>query len=365
MLIAAICAAALWAIVLQAVKPERFLTGANDFAQLYAGARLVGTPGLYSVEANERVHLETLGYVIPSVYYSRLPFYAWMLRPLAGLPYQAAYWTFQALSAACLAWFLWMFVRDRLDVAIFAFLYPPLVFTPFNGQDVSMVLALAAAGYLLMERERPFTAGLVWALCAIKPHLVLLLPVALIVHRKWRALAGGVAGGGVLIALCYLAQGGNWMAEYGALLGSPELHPNPQLMPNFQAVGAALPALDAGWLVAMASVLVAAVAAAAFRKSEHWAEAFALSLPASLLISVHAYAQDTLLLLLPLVVLSRMAARPAMVRFAALMTMPLTPVLVVVGAPWSAVYPALLAAWVTAGALRRRSAKTGADPCTI
>lgn len=347
------------------MKPERFLAGANDFAQLYAGATLIGTPGLYSVEANERVHRETLGGVMPSVYYSRLPFYAWMLRPLAGLPYRTAYWTFQAMSVACLVWFLWTFVRDRFDLAVFAFLYPPLVFTPFNGQDVSIVLALAAAGYLLMERERPFTAGLVWSLCAIKPHLVLLLPVVLIMHRKWRALAGGAAGGAVLIALCYLAQGGNWMAEYLALLGSSELHPNPQLMPNLQAVGAALPALPAGWAVAMASVLMTAVAAVAFRKSEHWAEAFALSLPASLLISVHAYAQDTLLLLLPLVLLSRLAAQPAMVRFAALMTMPLTPVLVLVGAPWSAVYPALLAAWVTAGALRGRNAKSGADPCTI
>jgi hypothetical protein len=350
-LLAAVCSAVLWAIVLQAVKLDRFFAGANDFAQLYAGATLIGTPELYVPEANQKVHRETVGYVIPSVYYSRLPFYAWMLRSLAGLPYRAAYWTFQAVSVACLGWFLWVFVKDRLDVALFAFLYPPLVFTPLNGQDVSIVLALASAGYLLMERDRPFTAGLLWSLCAIKPHLVLLLPLVLVTHRKWRALAGGVAGGAALAALSFVAQGPGWITEYLGLLARDELHPSPELMPNLTAIGAAFPALATKPLAVAASLAAAALAGLAFARSARWSTAFALCIPASLLLSVHAYAQDALLLLLPLALTQMHPSKPAMVRFAALMAAPLTPFVILAGSPWSAIYPALLAAWLSAAAL--------------
>lgn len=362
-LLAAVCAAALWAAVLHSISTDRFLSAANDFAQLYAGATLIGTPGLYSPEANQQVHRETVGYVIPSVYYSRLPFYAWMLKPLARLPYSAAYWVFQTLSAACLVWFLWTFVRSRLDLAIFAFLYPPLVFTLLNGQDVTLVLALAAGGYLLMERQRPFAAGLMWSLCAIKPHLVLLLPVVLILHRKWRALAGGVAGGAVLAALCFLAQGPQWASEYLSLLARDELHPNPQLMPNLMAAGAAFPALASKPLAIAASLCAAAVAWVAFARSAHWATAFALCFPASLLLSAHAYAQDAALLMLPLVLTQRHPVSLAMIRFSALMAAPITPFLILMGSPWSALYAALLAAWLATAALAgpdRRSA----GPCT-
>lgn len=252
----AIGAGCIWLALLAWGQRERFLAGVNDFAQLYAGATLVGTPELYSPEANKRVHREAIGVELSSVYYSRPPFYAFLLKPLAALPYRAAYWVFQSVSFLCLAWFLWAFARSPVEVALFACLYPPLIFVLLNCQDAGIALALAGAGYLLLERDRPFAAGLVWSMCAIKPHLFVFLPVVLIVHRKWRALAGGC----LLVALSFAAQGRNWISEYLALLRSPEIHPDPDHMPNFQALRVAIdPHLSESWLLP-ATLLVAALA---------------------------------------------------------------------------------------------------------
>ena len=348
----AIGAGCIWLALLGWGQRERFLAGVNDFAQLYAGATLVGTPELYSPEANKRVHREVIGVVVDSVYYSRPPFYAFLLKPLAALPYRAAYWVFQSVSFLCLAWFLWAFARGRVEVALFACLYPPLIIVLLNCQDAGIALALAGAGYLLLERDKPFAAGLVWSMCSIKPHLFVFLPVVLIVHRKWRALAGGVAGGCLLVALSFAAQGRNWISEYLTLLRDPQIHPRPDYMPNFQALRVAIdPHLSESWLVP-AILLAGALALIAIWGAGHWALAFALALPASLLVSYHAYVQDTVLLLLTLALFLRHGAAPPMVRFAALAVTPIPPLMGLAGVPWSAVYPVYLTLWIGLAAFR-------------
>lgn len=344
-----------WLALLGWLQRDRFLAGINDFAQLYAGATLIGTPKLYVPEANKRVHRDAIGVEVISVYYSRPPFYALVLKPLASLPYRAAYWIFQSVSFASIGWFLWTFARRRMEVAMFASIYPPLIICGLNGQDVGIVLALAAAGYLLMERDRPFQAGLVWSLCAIKPHLFVFLPIVLLLHRKWRALAGGTVGGAVLILLSFFAQGPHWISEYLSLLRGTEIHPGPDHMPNFQALRVAIsPNLPESWLLAPA-LCAAAVAAAAIWRQRDWAMAFAISIPASLLVSYHAYSQDTLLMLLVLALFLGHAAPPGLVRFSAAAVMPFGPMLILLGGPWSAAYPLFLFAWIAYAALARRT----------
>src|SRR5713101_3469514 len=88
------------------VQRQRVSRGENDFAQLYTGARLVGTPDLYSRTANLATIQTTLGFTMESVVYTRPPFYAALLKPLALLPYRAAYAVFSLATLASVLWFV-------------------------------------------------------------------------------------------------------------------------------------------------------------------------------------------------------------------------------------------------------------------
>ena len=88
---------------------ERIFTGRNDFSQLYVGANLSGTGQLYNRAANIELFKKTIGVTMEGVLYSRLPFYAFLLRPLTTLPYLIAFWLFAAINLAIFVWFLFRF----------------------------------------------------------------------------------------------------------------------------------------------------------------------------------------------------------------------------------------------------------------
>jgi len=80
-------------------------------------------------------------------------------------------------------------------------------------------VAALAWGLLLLE-ERPLLAGGLLALLAVKPHLFLLVPLALLASRRWRALGSAAAVLLVLIAASWLAFGGaSWRAMIADLGG--------------------------------------------------------------------------------------------------------------------------------------------------
>jgi len=61
-----------------------------------------------------------------------------------------------------------------------------------HGQNGFLTAALAGAGILCL-RKRPYLAGVFIGLLAIKPHLALLFPVALVAIGAWRTLATAAA----------------------------------------------------------------------------------------------------------------------------------------------------------------------------
>lgn len=321
---------------------RHFIGGNVDFLQLYAGARLVGTPALYQKHASIAVHYEVAGRHSEGVYFSRIPIYAWLLKPLAALPFFWAFGLFAALNLACFIWFLRVFAVHEPELAMLSWFYPPLYAVLTNGQDLGLFLAAAAGGYLLLERRQPFAAGLVWSLCAIKPHLFLLVPLVLLVRRQWRALAGGLAGGAVLLAGSFQIQGARWVADYLAVLRDPELHPGAAVMPNFQSVRAALFPGAGDWVLWLGAAVVAALLAWIAARGACWRTAFALALPASLLCSWHAYMQDCLPLLLSYAILApRVLSRGYRLLLLSAIA-PVFPFMLLFGSPWSVAMPSLL-----------------------
>ena len=78
-----------------------------------------------------------------------------------------------------------------------------------------MTAGLLGFATLLIGR-RPAVAGALLALIAYKPHFLLLVPVALVCGRHWRALAGFAATLPVLAGLAALAYGPGIWAVYAA-----------------------------------------------------------------------------------------------------------------------------------------------------
>jgi hypothetical protein len=78
--------------------------------------------------------------------------------------------------------------------------------TAGSGQNGFFSAACFGGGALLLDRF-PFCAGLCLGLLTCKPHLAVLVPVALLAARRWRALAGAATAALGLVALSCLVLG--------------------------------------------------------------------------------------------------------------------------------------------------------------
>jgi hypothetical protein len=279
----------------------------------------------------------------PSVYYTRLPFYALVLKPLGSLPYFTAYWTYQAVSLAVFGVFLFLYAtRIYKELIVFASLSVPLLINFANGQDAGLVTAFAGFALLLARRGRGTLAGFVFSLATIKFHLLVLVPLAILIHRKWDWLKGGIAGGAFLMALSVIADGTGWPARFLGVVSNPELHPGPEHMPTFRNVAWLLSGGDNRPLEIGLSILVAAAMAYLVARIVDFEVAFCLCLALGLVVCHHAYSQDLLLLLLPLAIFATKPGFKLLRGVTMAVALPPTAFLLFTGFPYSTGVPALL-----------------------
>jgi hypothetical protein len=328
------------------VQRDRVLTGRNDFIQLWVSAKLVGTPQLYDFEVNRRIQIETLAATMENVVPSRPPFYAVLLKPLSWLPYTTAFLLFQIVSVACLCGFVWLNRARAPEIGLFCCFSLPVIATLANGQDLAIVIFVLTCAQLKFEKREDSVGGLLLSLCAIKFHLLLLVPLVPLIHRRWRVLAGGAAGTAAFVALSYLGQGRHWVSEYLAVLRNPILNPGADIMPNLHGAFATLGGSRNLELAACCAVAVL-VAWLAWRARD-FEVAFAYALIGSLLVSFHAYVHDALLLLPVLVILLTKAAPKAVRHIMLISVLPPVHLLLLAGTPYSIACPLLMLAILTA-----------------
>ena len=108
--------------------------------------------------------------------------------PLAALPY---FWSLAAWLAAT-GFACWRVLRawlgrDYGTLPILAF--PAMLSNLGHGQNAFLSTALFGGGALLLN-ARPFVAGLCLGALVYKPHLEIVIPVALIAARRWRTVLG-------------------------------------------------------------------------------------------------------------------------------------------------------------------------------
>jgi len=333
----------------------------HDFLNLYTGASLAHEgrfADLHDPEvqlARERQIFPQLNALVPFV---RPAFYAALLIPLALLPYGTAFVVWIAAQTILLvACWTWIWRRFGPDALVFAALFLPCPLGIASGQDCVMMLALFILAFELAERSRWFAAGAALALMLVKFHLILLWPVALLIQRRWRMLAGFCATALSLVAICVALGGFRSLRVYAALLQNKSLDhlsPSPELMISFQGLLANL-GIQAHW--ASAVFVTIAIAIAIFlwsvRAAPLW-RMFAITAVASLWIVPHVYGYDASLLLLPIALTIFRSANPASRIAATLLATPIPFGFALAGKPWAIVSSASVAIFLLLLASERK-----------
>lgn len=195
----------------------RFFRGENDFLPRYAQARMATRSDQFNIDAGYREQERAIGAHIAGAYNDRLPWQSLLLMPIASLPYLAAFWVWTGLNLACFAALVryWLLPRDLI---IWGVLFFPVAGSLIVGQD-GLFLALCAAAVLIFaERNSDVCAGLSLALCTAKPHLFLLVPLAIIAQRRWKLLTSAMVSVGGLLLAGSLAAGWDWLPRLMAIM---------------------------------------------------------------------------------------------------------------------------------------------------
>lgn len=270
--------------------------GHNDFRLYYAGAEVglrYGWSHIYDVKLHQAAvaALQPVG-----------PWYAlltpapitWVVAPLTVLGYPTAYWVWVALSVAILGAAVWYARPRQHSVALYLIWWAalgPLWFSAYEGQVTILVAAGVLAGWRLLESRHDFLGGAILALALFKPHLILLLPVALLVSGRWRALVGFIAVAGVLSVGMLLTLHPDGIQGYLATLLAPQAAGD-----TAKTLSSALGGSPAVLVIqAVAVIAVIAIAIHARRNQTAWPVVVA-ALLGSFLLASYWHPQDYLVL---------------------------------------------------------------------
>ncbi len=274
---------------------HRILAGVNDFVMFYAGAKLSGTPDLYNPARVRQIQRDAAGSTGENYLYCRLPYLAFLIRPLGWLPYRTAYVLWQSLLLTAFAGFLALWRTTPFPVSVlFSCLSLPLFACFMNAQDLPLLLLWIALSLRLERQGRHFCAGLIFSSCAAKFHLFLLVPL-LIVGQRLRRFAFGLAAGGLsFAALSFATAGLGWPARYWDILKLTTTVDVVEQMPNLRGLFLGWP--HSSWWEALAGITTA-IAVWIIVRSTDFEMGLAAALAGSLLISVHGSIADAVLLL--------------------------------------------------------------------
>ena len=177
------------------VRPTRPTT--TDFVSFYAAGRLAidGRPqAAYDPAAHFAAERRATANGIDYVHFFYPPVFLLVCDVIGRLPYLLAFVLFEGLSLAFLLSALRRILcRETPSWLLAVVSFSPLIWSIGVGQNSCLSAALFAWGLLLLRRGRDVLGGAVLGLLLFKPHLGLLLPVALLAGRRWRAMGGAAA----------------------------------------------------------------------------------------------------------------------------------------------------------------------------
>lgn len=188
-----------------------------DFINYWSAAALAWSGRaneIYDWLAFHEFQQGVVGAKIGPFHYSYPPVLIVLTLPLAALPYVPAF----ALWLLASFYAFWRALRAAMPnggALLLALAVPAGYINFVGGQNAYWTAALIGGGLVLLDR-RPAIAGVLFGLMIYKPHLGLLIPVALIAGRQWLAFLTASATAVVLIGASVALFGADLWADYAA-----------------------------------------------------------------------------------------------------------------------------------------------------
>jgi arabinofuranan 3-O-arabinosyltransferase len=172
----------------------------DDFINYWSAPQLAWqnrAAEIYDFDAFHAFQVALVGPKLDLYHYSYPPVLLVLTAPLVLLPYIPG--LFAWLTAGWYAFYRALRVampgRNALVLSLAA---PGLFINACSGQNGTWTAALLGGGLAVLSR-RPVLAGILFGLLICKPHLGLLLPIALLAGRQWRAIAAASVTAVVLV----------------------------------------------------------------------------------------------------------------------------------------------------------------------
>ncbi|ADW67547.1 glycosyltransferase family 87 protein [Granulicella tundricola] len=295
------------------------LGGKVDFRPFYASGTLIRTghaAQLYDYNVQQQVQNAVVSQRDAALPFLYPPFAALLFVPLSLLSYRNAFFLLLVLNLGCLylaaqllrPWLPSFRDQGRLTLpTVYGCLFAVSV-ALMQGQISFLLLLIFSGAWIMLQRQKPFVAGLLLSLALMKFQLALPVFLLFLVWRNWAVVSGFIAGGCGLSAISFATVGWGGLLSYknsltgiaaqtatNAVLAKQRFGMFPVDMPNLHGLSYGL-SRGAHWgniLDAVLSVLIL-IFAARQRPS------LLVALPAAMLVSYHMQPHDLVLLLLPL-----------------------------------------------------------------
>lgn len=276
----------------------------KDFGNYWIGAReaLAGQgTALFDPVHYQRLLAETFPASQVARNWSYPPHFLLMIWPLGLLPYPIAYLLFQLVTGAL----FWAAARAAvphvrpLDLALGV---SGLALVNINAGQNGFLIGAFILGAVALRDRAPFIAGLLIACLTVKPQLGLLIPLILLLEKRFMIFAGAAIGTLALTGVSILLFG--MEAWRGYFAGTADMQQTvltewegifqwmmPTLFSGLRALGVSPAA--AGWAqVPLSITMLAAVVFVAWRRSLPGALRLAIYAAASILVTPYAFVYD-------------------------------------------------------------------------
>ncbi|MGF6932436.1 hypothetical protein OKW41_001575 [Paraburkholderia sp. UCT70] len=182
-----------------------FGNNARDYIAFWSASHLAlqghaadaySTKLLGAVEKSVLPHLKgTMPWLYP-------PTFLLFLYPVALLPYEPSAWLFFGFTLIAFVAAINAIVPGRISTLL-ALAFPGVIITAVSAQNGLLTASMMGFGLALLPR-RPVWSGVSLGLLCTKPHLAVLIPLALLCSRSWRTLA---VTGSVAVVLSAISVG--------------------------------------------------------------------------------------------------------------------------------------------------------------